>query len=59
MDRVEKIIYDNKIKLEFIRDLIDNYSFELDGGYWRAVLEGKLDGIQKILDALDKEKNND
>lgn len=55
MDRVEKIIYDNKIKLEFIKDLINNYSFEFDGGYWRAVLEGKLDGIQKILDALDKE----
>lgn len=55
MDRVEKIIYDNKIKLEFIKDLINNYSFELDGGYWRAVLEGKIDGIQKMLDVLDKE----
>ena len=52
---MDKNIIECKAKIKLIKDLIENYSFELDGGYWRAVLEGKLDGIAKNLEVLEKE----
>lgn len=55
MTRIEQIIHDNKVRVELIEDLIRNWTWEFENGYWKSALLGKLEGIKKTLEVLEKE----
>ena len=55
MTFIEKMIFDNKAKIELIEEIINKDSWEMDNGFWRAVLQGKLDAMKTTLEIFEKE----
>ena len=49
MTYIEKQIIENKAIEKFIETLLEQDSWEFENGFWRAVLEGRLQGTKSII----------
>lgn len=55
MTRTEELIIKNKAIQEFIERIMVDDANEFENGQWRAVLEGRLDGVKRFIDILEGE----
>lgn len=55
MNRFEEVIHDNQVKINYIKELIEKWSYEFENGYWKQVLQGQLEGLENINKSLEKE----
>lgn len=51
-------MYEEKLKeyrllKKFLENLLEEYAFEFEQGYGKAVIQGKIDGFGKIIQQLD------
>jgi hypothetical protein len=52
---IADVVHDNKVKIQFIKELLEKWSWELDNGYAKQVLQGKLEAYEQANEMLIKE----
>ncbi len=54
MSCYEQAIYDNKVKIDYLKKLLEVWDWELENGYAKKVLQGQLEGLIEINNNLQR-----